>query len=88
MAAGDRLERYDFRACYMPSPFPAMAFGSHQGSARPSPSVTTGGSHTPIDAFSITRFGGGVVPEEKLWGEFDAERVAKFRRRRGRGRTA
>jgi hypothetical protein len=68
--------------------FPAMALGAHQGSARPSRSVTTGGSQTPIDAFSITRFGGGVVAEEKLWGEFDAELVAKFRRWRGRGRTA
>jgi sarcosine oxidase subunit beta len=38
-----------------------------------------GASATPIDAFTIQRFAGGVVPDEKLWSEFDPELVAKFR---------
>jgi sarcosine oxidase subunit beta len=40
-------------------------------------------SETPIEAFSIRRFADGVVPDEKLWSEFDAELVAKFRQMRG-----
>ena len=36
-------------------------------------------SPTPIDAFTIRRFAGGVIPDEKLWSEFDPELVAKFR---------
>lgn len=39
-------------------------------------------SATPIDAFAIQRFAGGVVPDEKLWSEFDPELVAKFRQMR------
>jgi sarcosine oxidase subunit beta len=41
--------------------------------------LTDGTSATPIDAFTIRRFAGGVIPDEKLWSEFDPELVAKFR---------
>jgi sarcosine oxidase subunit beta len=41
--------------------------------------LVDGASATPIDAFTIQRFAGGVVPDEKLWSEFDPELVAKFR---------
>jgi sarcosine oxidase subunit beta len=41
--------------------------------------LVDGASTTPIDAFTIQRFAGGVVPDEKLWSEFDPELVAKFR---------
>ena len=40
--------------------------------------VVTGTSQTPIDAFSISRFAGGIIPDEKLWSEFDPELVASF----------
>ena len=45
--------------------------------------IVTGTSQTPIDAFSISRFAGGVIPDEKLWSEFDPELVATFRQMRG-----
>jgi sarcosine oxidase subunit beta len=41
--------------------------------------LVDGTSATPIDAFTIRRFAGGVIPDEKLWSEFDPELVAKFR---------
>ena len=41
--------------------------------------LVTGKSQTPIGAFSISRFGGDVIPDEKLWSEFDPELVATFR---------
>ena len=44
--------------------------------------IVDGKSETPLDAFSIDRFAGGVIADEKLWSEFDPELVAKFRRRR------
>ena len=40
--------------------------------------VVTGTSQTPIDAFSISRFACGIIPDEKLWSEFDPELVARF----------
>jgi hypothetical protein len=45
--------------------------------------IVTGISRTPIDAFSISRFAGDVIPDEKLWSEFDPELVATFRQMRG-----
>jgi sarcosine oxidase subunit beta len=42
--------------------------------------VSTGASETPIEAFSIARFAGGVRMSEKLWREFDPELVAQLRR--------
>jgi sarcosine oxidase subunit beta len=45
--------------------------------------IVTGTSQTPIDAFSIARFADGVVPDDKLWSEFDAELVSAFRKKRG-----
>lgn len=45
--------------------------------------IVNGISQTPIDAFSISRFAGGIIPDEKLWSEFDPELVAMFRQKRG-----
>jgi len=45
--------------------------------------IATGVTETPVDAFAITRFGGGVVADAKLWQEFDPELVAEFRRDAG-----
>jgi sarcosine oxidase subunit beta len=42
--------------------------------------IVDGASETPIESFSIKRFAGGVVPDEKLWSEFDPELVATFRK--------
>ena len=44
--------------------------------------IVDGASPTPIESFSIGRFSGGVVPDEKLWSEFDPELVATFRKTR------
>jgi sarcosine oxidase subunit beta len=44
--------------------------------------IVDGASQTPIESFSIERFAGGVVPDEKLWSEFDSELVATFRQTR------
>jgi sarcosine oxidase subunit beta len=44
--------------------------------------IVDGKSETPLDGFSIARFAGGVVPDEKLWSEFDPELVATFRQTR------
>jgi sarcosine oxidase subunit beta len=44
--------------------------------------LTDGASATPIDVFTIRRFAGNVIPDEKLWSEFDPELVAKFRQMR------
>jgi sarcosine oxidase subunit beta len=41
--------------------------------------IVDGRSETPLDGFSIERFAGGVMPDEKLWSEFDPELVASFR---------
>ncbi len=41
--------------------------------------IATGASQTPIDAFSISRFADGFIPDEKLWSEFEPELVATFR---------
>jgi sarcosine oxidase subunit beta len=41
--------------------------------------IVDGASQTPIESFSIERFAGGIVPDEKLWSEFDPELVAAFR---------
>jgi sarcosine oxidase subunit beta len=41
--------------------------------------IVDGASQTPIESFSIERFAGGVVPDEKLWSEFDPELVATIR---------
>jgi sarcosine oxidase subunit beta len=41
--------------------------------------IVDGASQTPIEGFSIERFAGGVVPDEKLWSEFDPELVATIR---------
>ena len=45
--------------------------------------IVNGTSQTPIGAFSISRFAGGVIPDEKLWSEFDPELVATFHQMRG-----
>jgi sarcosine oxidase subunit beta len=42
--------------------------------------IVDGASETPIESFAIERFAGGVVPDEKLWSEFDPELVATFRK--------
>jgi sarcosine oxidase subunit beta len=44
--------------------------------------IVDGASQTPIESFSIARFAGGVVPDEKLWSEFDPELIATFRQTR------
>ena len=44
--------------------------------------IVDGTSPTPIEGFSIERFVGGVVSDEKLWSEFDPELVAVFRQTR------
>ena len=44
--------------------------------------IVDGASQTPIESFSIERFAGGVIPDEKLWSEFDPELVATFRQTR------
>ena len=44
--------------------------------------IASGTSKTPIDAFAITRFAGGITPDAKLWHEFDPELVARFQPRR------
>jgi sarcosine oxidase subunit beta len=41
--------------------------------------IVDAASQTPIERFSIERFAGGVLPDEKLWSEFDPELVATFR---------
>jgi sarcosine oxidase subunit beta len=41
--------------------------------------IVDGASQTPIESFSIERFAGGVIPDEKLWSEFDPELVATIR---------
>jgi sarcosine oxidase subunit beta len=41
--------------------------------------IVDAASQTPIERFSIERFAGGVLPNEKLWSEFDPELVATFR---------
>jgi sarcosine oxidase subunit beta len=41
--------------------------------------IVDGASKTPIESFSIKRFASDVVPDEKLWSEFDPELVATFR---------
>jgi sarcosine oxidase subunit beta len=45
--------------------------------------IVDGKSQIPIDTFSIGRFAGGFVPDEKLWSEFDPALVAKFREMQG-----
>ncbi|HEU0157719.1 MAG TPA: FAD-dependent oxidoreductase [Hyphomicrobiaceae bacterium] len=42
--------------------------------------IATGVTETPIEAFSLARFGGEVAFDDKLWHEFDAELVARFRK--------
>lgn len=42
--------------------------------------LVDGTTATPLDAFTIQRFAGDVIPDEKLWSEFDPELVAKFRK--------
>jgi sarcosine oxidase, subunit beta len=44
--------------------------------------IVDGASQTQIERFSIERFAGGVVPDERLWSEFDPELVATFRQPR------
>jgi sarcosine oxidase subunit beta len=44
--------------------------------------IVDGASETPIDGFSIGRFASGVIPDERLWSEFDPELVATFRQMR------
>jgi sarcosine oxidase subunit beta len=44
--------------------------------------IVDGASQTPIESFSIERFAGGIVPDEKLWSEFDPELVTTFRQTR------
>ena len=41
--------------------------------------IVDGASQTPIESFSIERFADGVIPDEKLWSEFDPELVATIR---------
>lgn len=44
--------------------------------------IADGASQTPIESFSIERFARAVVPDVKLWSEFDPELVATFRQAR------
>jgi sarcosine oxidase subunit beta len=44
--------------------------------------IVDGASQTPIESFSIERFARAVVPDVKLWSEFDPELVATFRQAR------
>jgi sarcosine oxidase, subunit beta len=41
--------------------------------------LALGSSETPIEAYAMARFAGGIVPDAKLWHEFDPEQVAQFR---------
>ena len=86
-AAGDRLERHDAGPAARVRLLGARLSNSRPASARSWPTCSsTAGPTTPIDAFSIRRFAGGVVPDEKLWSEFDPELVATFRQMRARCR--
>jgi sarcosine oxidase, subunit beta len=44
--------------------------------------IVDGKSQTPIESFSIGRFAGDVMPDEKLWREFDPDIVSAFRETR------
>ena len=41
--------------------------------------IAEGRTETGIEAFSIARFAGGVMPDARLWQEFDPDLVGRFR---------
>ena len=41
--------------------------------------IAEGRTETGIEAFSIARFAGGVMPDARLWQEFDPDLVSRFR---------
>ena len=71
-ASRARLEPHHAGASCMRSVFPGTASSSPPGSERLWPtSSPSGRTETGIDAFSIARFADGVMPDARLWQEFD-----------------
>jgi sarcosine oxidase subunit beta len=72
----------------MPGLLHAFGFGGHGFQLAPGVGavvadlIVDGASQTSIEGFSIERWAGGVVPDERLWSEFDPELVATFRQER------
>ena len=73
------------RSGTIPGLFHAFGFSGHGFQLAPGVGaavadlIVDGQSETPLEGFSIERLAGSVIPDRRLWSEFDPEVVAGFR---------